>query len=114
MLYEQTQSKNRLVDHIVLLYYYLQQVASFTGEKLAIAKYDEFLVDAYKSGVQEGTATGLTAGFTWLIVFCTYALATWFGGKMILEKGYTGGEVLNVIVAILTGSMLVTSSPGKH
>lgn len=40
-----------------------------------------------------------------LVIFCSYALAVWFGGKMILEKGYTGGEVLNVIMAVLTGSM---------
>jgi ATP-binding cassette subfamily B (MDR/TAP) protein 1 len=40
-----------------------------------------------------------------LLVFCTYALAIWFGGKMILEKGYTGGDVVNVIIAVLTGSM---------
>jgi ATP-binding cassette subfamily B (MDR/TAP) protein 1 len=40
-----------------------------------------------------------------LLIFCTYALAIWFGGKMILEKGYTGGDVVNVIIAVLTGSM---------
>lgn len=39
-----------------------------------------------------------------LIIFCSYALAIWFGGKMILEKGYTGGEVLNVMTAVMTGS----------
>jgi len=40
-----------------------------------------------------------------LVVFFSYALAVWFGGRMILEKGYTGGDVINVIVAVLTGSM---------
>jgi ATP-binding cassette subfamily B (MDR/TAP) protein 1 len=40
-----------------------------------------------------------------LLVFCSYALAVWFGGKMILEKGYNGGDVLSVIFAVLTGSM---------
>jgi ATP-binding cassette subfamily B (MDR/TAP) protein 1 len=40
-----------------------------------------------------------------LLIFCSYALAIWFGGKMILEKGYTGGDVVNVIIAVLTGSM---------
>ncbi|KAI6672601.1 hypothetical protein NL676_000507 [Syzygium grande] len=80
-------------------------VASFTGEKQAIATYNKFLVDAYKSGVHEGMAAGLGLGTAFFIVFCSYALAIWFGGKMILEKGYTGGQVLNVIVAVLTGSM---------
>ncbi|KAF8008241.1 hypothetical protein BT93_K2038 [Corymbia citriodora subsp. variegata] len=83
----------------------IRTVASYTGEKQAIATYNKFLVDAYKSGVHEGMAAGLGLGTAFFIIFCSYALAIWFGGKMILEKGYTGGQVLNVIVAVLTGSM---------
>lgn len=40
-----------------------------------------------------------------LVVFSSYGMAVWFGAKMILEKGYSGGQVINVIVAVLTGSM---------
>ncbi|KAF8008240.1 hypothetical protein BT93_K2037 [Corymbia citriodora subsp. variegata] len=83
----------------------IRTVASFTGEKLAIATYKKFLVNAYKSGVHEGMAAGLGLGTAFMIIFCSYALAIWFGGKMILEKGYTGGQVLNVIIAVLAGSM---------
>jgi ATP-binding cassette subfamily B (MDR/TAP) protein 1 len=50
-------------------------------------------------------AAGVGLGIVMLVVFCSYALAVWFGGRMILEKGYTGGDVINVIVAVLTGSM---------
>ena len=81
------------------------QVASYTGEKKAIAKYNESLTKAYKSGVQEGLAAGLGLGAVMFIVFCSYALAVWFGGKMILHKGYTGGDVINIIFAVLTGSL---------
>ncbi|KAG6429222.1 hypothetical protein SASPL_107267 [Salvia splendens] len=83
----------------------IRTVASFTGEKQAVADYDKSLVKAYKSGVHEGLANGLGLGSVMFIVFCSYALAIWFGGKMILEKGYSGGEVINVIIAVLTGSM---------
>lgn len=81
------------------------QVASFTGEKQAISNYNKFLVTAYKSGVQEGLAAGLGLGVVMLIIFCSYALSVWYGGKLILEKGYTGGKVVNVMVAVLTGSL---------
>lgn len=81
------------------------QVASFTGENRAIAKYEESLVKAYNSSIKSGFASGLGFGAVMSIVFCTYGLAVWFGGKMILEKGYTGGDVINVIFAIVTGSM---------
>lgn len=83
----------------------IRTVASFTGEKKAVADYNESLVDAYKSSVNEGLAAGLGFGSMMLIVFCSYALAVWYGAKMILERGYTGGDVVNVIFAVLTGSM---------
>jgi ATP-binding cassette subfamily B (MDR/TAP) protein 1 len=55
--------------------------------------------------VQEGLAIGLGFGSARLLVYFTYALTVWFGGKMVLEKGYTGGEVISVFFAILTGSL---------
>ncbi|KAH9731007.1 ABC transporter B family member 11 [Citrus sinensis] len=83
----------------------IRTVASFTGEKQAMSNYKKFLVTAYKSGVQEGLAAGIGLGMVMLIVFCSYALSVWYGGKLILEEGYNGGQVVNVMVAVLTGSM---------
>ncbi|KAL6004060.1 ATP-binding cassette, sub-B (MDR TAP), member 4 [Asimina triloba] len=77
----------------------IRTVASFTGEKLAIKKYIKSLKNAYNSGVQQGLAAGLGLGSL------IYALAVWFGSKMIIHNGYTGGDVVNVIIAVLTGSM---------
>ncbi|MED6121361.1 ABC transporter B member 11 [Stylosanthes scabra] len=53
----------------------IRTVASFTGEKQAVAKYNQSLLKAYKTGVQEGVASGLGFGSVLLIAFCTYALA---------------------------------------
>ncbi|CAJ1940686.1 unnamed protein product [Sphenostylis stenocarpa] len=80
-------------------------VASFTGEKQAIAQYNKYLTKAYRVGVQEGLAGGFGFGLVRLFVYCTYGLTIWFGGKMVLEKGYTGGQVISVFFAVLTGSM---------
>ncbi|OMO82288.1 hypothetical protein COLO4_23135 [Corchorus olitorius] len=82
----------------------IRTVASFTGENQAISNYKKFLVSAYKSGVYQGSVSGLGLGMVTLVAFCSYALAVWFGGKMILEKGYTGGQVMSVMVAVLAGS----------
>lgn len=84
------------------------QVASFTGERSAIARYNGSLKKAYDSGVQEGLATGFGFGVIMFIVLCTYSLALWFGGKMVIEKGYTGGDVMNIIFSVLIGSMYVS------
>ncbi|WOH15795.1 hypothetical protein DCAR_0935341 [Daucus carota subsp. sativus] len=83
----------------------IRTVASFTGERQAISKFDESLDTAYLSGVKEGLAAGLGAGIYMLVLYNSYALAVWFGGRMILHKNYTAGEAINVIIAVLTGSI---------
>ncbi|KAK7382620.1 hypothetical protein VNO80_01564 [Phaseolus coccineus] len=85
----------------------IRTVASFTGEKQAVSDYSKFLVEAYVTGVHEGSVAGVALGTVMLLVFSGYALAVWFGAKMIMEneKKYNGGTVLNVIASLLTASM---------
>ncbi|KAL6124504.1 hypothetical protein ACLB2K_077016 [Fragaria x ananassa] len=93
----------------------IRTVASFTGEKQAIERYNKKLKIAYNSTVQQGLATGIGLGTFLLIVFGTYGLAIWYGSKMIIEKGYNGGQVINVIFAIMTGGMcLGQTSPSLN
>ncbi|KAG6525619.1 hypothetical protein ZIOFF_015581 [Zingiber officinale] len=82
----------------------IRTVASFTGERLAVTKYDKSLVRAYHASVQEGLVAGLGLGAVMLFFFAGYSLGIWYGAKLILERDYTGGKVINVIFAILTGS----------
>ncbi|KAG6704289.1 hypothetical protein I3842_07G128600 [Carya illinoinensis] len=82
----------------------IRTVASFTGEKQAVNNYKKFLLTTYKSGVQEGFVSGLGFGLVTFVIYCCYAMAVWFGAKMVLHKGYTGGDVLNVMMSLLTGS----------
>ncbi|PHT35053.1 ABC transporter B family member 21 [Capsicum baccatum] len=85
----------------------IRTVASFTGEKQAIEDYKKSLQKAYRSGVHEGLASGLGLGSAYFILFCNYALAFWYGGKMILEKDYTGGSVLSITLALLNASLSI-------
>lgn len=80
-------------------------MASFTGEKRAIDKYNKKLEVAYKVSKKQGLASGSGVGSLIVIVFGTYALAIWYGSKLIIEKGYSGGTVMNVIFAVMTGGM---------
>ncbi|GAB2299042.1 ATP-binding cassette sub- B member 9 [Dionaea muscipula] len=83
----------------------IRTVASFTGEKEAIRKYDDKLVDAYSSTVQQGLVSGVGLGTLIMIIFSTYALAVWYGTGLIIDSGYNGGQVVNVMMAMLTGGM---------
>ncbi|XP_019084619.1 PREDICTED: ABC transporter B family member 5 [Camelina sativa] len=75
------------------------------GEKQAMSSYRESINSAYKFNVKQGFVTGLGLGVMFLVFFCSYALAIWFGGEMILKKGYTGGAVINVMVIVVASSM---------
>ncbi|ANM66482.1 P-glycoprotein 3 [Arabidopsis thaliana] len=83
----------------------IRTVASFTGEKQAMKSYREFINLAYRASVKQGFSMGLGLGVVFFVFFCSYALAIWFGGEMILKKGYTGGEVVNVMVTVVASSM---------
>ncbi|ONK56031.1 uncharacterized protein A4U43_C10F3420 [Asparagus officinalis] len=82
----------------------IRTVASFTGEKQAVDRYEKSLKRAYAASVQEGVASGLGLGTVMLVMFCGYGLGIWYGSQLILKKGYTGADVINVILAVLTGS----------
>ncbi|XP_030947827.1 ABC transporter B family member 4-like isoform X10 [Quercus lobata] len=82
----------------------MKTVASFAGEKQAITNYCKFLEYAYKSAVYEGLAAGVGIGVVLLVAFGSYGMAVYIGAKFILTKGYTGGKVMNILLAVLTSS----------
>ncbi|PHU08868.1 ABC transporter B family member 9, partial [Capsicum chinense] len=78
---------------------------AFNGEKLAINKYDDTLKMAYAFTVKQGLVSGIGLGGVLLILLSTYGLAIWYGSKLIIEKGYHGRDVINVLMAIMMGGM---------
>ncbi|XP_049382380.1 ABC transporter B family member 9-like isoform X3 [Solanum stenotomum] len=83
----------------------MKTVAAFNGEKLAMIKYDNTLKIAYAFTVQQGLVSGVGLGTFLLVLLSTYGLAIWYGSKLIIEKGYRGGDVINVLMAIMIGGM---------
>ncbi|XP_051225559.1 ABC transporter B family member 11 [Lolium perenne] len=82
----------------------IRTVVSFNGEKKAIASYNNFIKKAYKTVIEEGLINGFGMGSVFCILFSSYGLAFWYGGKLIIDKGYTGGKILTVLFAVLTGA----------
>ncbi|GFQ04425.1 ABC transporter b family member 11 [Phtheirospermum japonicum] len=82
----------------------IRTVASLTGEKRAVGDYKKFLDSSYKSDILAGLSIGLGNGFFVFVMMCNYGLGFWVGGKMILHKGYTGGQVFTVLLAVIIGS----------
>ncbi|KAJ3692337.1 hypothetical protein LUZ60_012687 [Juncus effusus] len=83
----------------------IRTVVSFTGEKSAMDKYHVLLKSAYKVTVYQGVVGGAGMGTVTLCVFGSFGLAIWYGAQLIITKGYNGGTVINVMMAIMTGAM---------
>lgn len=80
-------------------------MASFNGERVAVKTYNQLIHNAYKSYVREGTVTGFGLGTVFMILFCSYGLAVWYGAKLIVNKGYNGGIIINILMAVMMGAM---------
>ncbi|XP_024540365.1 ABC transporter B family member 4 [Selaginella moellendorffii] len=83
----------------------IRTVASFTGEIKAVEDYNSALKDAYKATIFQGLVSGLGMGFALFTFFNSYALALWYGSRLIINEGYSGGTVLNIIIVVLLGAM---------
>jgi ATP-binding cassette subfamily B (MDR/TAP) protein 1 len=58
---------------------------SFVGEKKAVQTYDTMCKQAYKMGVKQKYAIGAGMACFLSVVFCTYALALWYGSRLIIK-----------------------------
>ncbi|KAF5196908.1 Abc transporter b family member [Thalictrum thalictroides] len=83
----------------------IKTVASFTGEKVAAESYNRLLRKAYTSITKQALASGLGLGFVMLILYSSFGIAVWYGAKLIIEKGYSAGVVINVIISVTTGGV---------
>ncbi|XP_062206599.1 ABC transporter B family member 4-like isoform X2 [Phragmites australis] len=82
----------------------IRTVVSFSGENKAVAMYNNFIKKAYRTDIEEGLINGFGMGSVFCILFSSYGLAFWYGGKLIVDKGYTGGKIITVLFAVLTGA----------
>lgn len=51
-------------------------------------------------GIKKAISSNLTMGFTFLIIYLSYALAFWYGSTLVLSEEYTIGTVLTVSTSL--------------
>lgn len=108
----------------------IRTVAAFGGEEAEIKRYDEQLAKSEKEGIRKGWVSGATIGTLLFFIFITYGVGLYFGGQLviwsreeyaecntpgavILDYCFTGGDVMQVIFALLIGaSSLGQAGPG--
>ncbi|KAF3341840.1 ABC transporter B family member 4 [Carex littledalei] len=90
----------------------MKTVASFNGENRAVSLYDKHISKAYQATAKEGAVNGFGMGSVFLFFFGSYGLTIWYGGQLIINKGYSGGTIMNVLFAVMTGvSSLGNATP---
>lgn len=84
----------------------IRTVAAFGGEHKEAERYDRNLVQAQEWGIKKGMIIGVFQGYLWCIIFLCYALAFWFGSKLVIEtQELTPGGLVQVFFGVLIGAM---------
>ncbi|KAI3864925.1 hypothetical protein MKW92_005942 [Papaver armeniacum] len=83
----------------------IRTVASFTGEEEAKQKYKGILQKTYVFMTRQAFASGVGMGIALLVLYSFDGLAMWYGSKLIIEKGFNGGNIINIIFSLIIGGM---------
>ncbi|KAK2906109.1 hypothetical protein Q8A73_010052 [Channa argus] len=84
----------------------IRTVAAFGGEQKEAERYDTSLVEAQNWGVKKGTIVGIFQGYLWCVIFLCYALAFWYGSKLVIDtKELSPGSLIQVFFGVLMAAM---------
>lgn len=81
----------------------IRTVTAYNAEETSIQSYSDSLQQPVQAGIQQSLVAGLCNGGVFAIVYWTYALAFIYGSWRVSTGDYTGGDVMNVLVAALVG-----------
>ncbi|XP_033762523.1 ATP-dependent translocase ABCB1-like [Pecten maximus] len=85
----------------------IRTVMAFNGQKKECDRYNSHLTTARSSSVKKGILVGLCNGIFWLCMYGAFAVAFWYGVKLIQdrESGFDPGSTVTVFIGIIIGSM---------
>ncbi|KAI3709576.1 hypothetical protein L2E82_39342 [Cichorium intybus] len=82
----------------------IKTVYSFTAEKMIVKKYSMILDRTTEMGLKQGVAKGLAVGSTGLS-FAIWALIAWYGSRLVMYKGESGGRIYTSGLAFVLGGL---------
>ncbi|XP_042004562.1 putative ABC transporter B family member 8 isoform X2 [Salvia splendens] len=87
----------------------IKTVYSFTAERSIIEKYGSILDRANMFGIRQGIAKGLAIGSTG-ISFAIWALLAWYGSRLIMYRGESGGRIYAAGLSFVLGGLSLGSA----
>ncbi|XP_053289020.1 ATP-binding cassette, sub-family B (MDR/TAP), member 4 [Pleuronectes platessa] len=88
----------------------IRTVFAFSGQDREIKRYHKNLEDAKVMGIKKALSANISMGFTFMVIYLSYALAFWYGSTLILSNEYTIGSVLTVLFVVLIGAFTLGQS----
>ncbi|KAI3799160.1 hypothetical protein L1987_34450 [Smallanthus sonchifolius] len=86
----------------------VRTVYSFVGEKKTLSEYSAALEGTVKLGLKQGLAKGVAIGSNG-IVFAVWSFLSWYGSRLVMYHGASGGTVFAVGAAIAIGGLSLGS-----
>ncbi|KAJ1703492.1 hypothetical protein LUZ63_003271 [Rhynchospora breviuscula] len=86
----------------------VRTVYSFAAEEQTMTKFSKALEYSVKLGLKQGLAKGLAIGSNG-ITFTIYAFEVWYGSRLVMYHGATGGTVFAVAAAAIVGGLSLGS-----
>ncbi|XP_068184496.1 bile salt export pump [Antennarius striatus] len=84
----------------------IRTVAAFGGEEKEAERYDRNLEQAQAWGVKKGSIIGVFQGYLWCVIFLCFALAFWYGSKLVIDtKELSPGSLIQVFFGVLMAAM---------
>ncbi|KAB0792584.1 hypothetical protein PPYR_14543 [Photinus pyralis] len=91
----------------------IRTVVAFGGQEKEIARYSNRLTFARNNNIKRSLLSGIGFGLLWFFIYASYALAFWYGIKLILEEKslspqervYDPGNMVTVFFAVMQGSV---------
>eukprot|EP01018_Ginkgo_biloba_P022662 Gb_23626 [translate_table: standard] len=82
----------------------IRTVFSFVGEQRTMAKFSAALDGSVKLGLKQALAKGMAIGSNG-ISFAIWAFVAWYGSRLVMYHGVTGGKIFATGVSIIIGGL---------
>ncbi|KAI8896054.1 ATP-binding cassette transporter ABC4 [Globomyces pollinis-pini] len=82
----------------------VRTVTAFNSQKKVSNLYNNSLAGARSEGIKKSITTGTGLGFLMFFIYCSYAIAFWYGHILLQDNEITVGNVVNVFFAVLIGA----------
>eukprot|EP00178_Gracilaria_changii_P015844 TRINITY_DN444_c7_g1_i1.p1 TRINITY_DN444_c7_g1~~TRINITY_DN444_c7_g1_i1.p1 ORF type:complete len:1288 (-),score=283.32 TRINITY_DN444_c7_g1_i1:6972-10835(-) len=85
----------------------IRTVTAYNGQESEARRYDDKLQEAYRSGVRRSAYSGGALGFTYGVIFCTFAVAFTFGAGQVRSGDMEPGDIIVTFFSVFIATISI-------